>query len=631
MHFFQQTAPFRLKALTLAVTAGLSLAACSGDDGDTGPQGPAGPPGEDAPVPKSLGDLSSSSELTRIATLPLGAEVTGIYLNDEGDLFFNAQHPADSNTATDSDGVTYNRAAVGALVNIGSATTSVSSISLPASDTEKELMRTAVGRYQTIAQEGDSLAGSPKGGLGAILTEDDTSTIKQSNDPDFNAFIPTGEGEGYLFTNWEDRPGGMSRIKIRKDDEGLWRIVGNSAEMIDFSGVAGTWVNCFGTVSPWNTPLSAEENFFSDNTSNWNNPNAQFIGGVEDLAIALGNTGTFDQPPYPNPYRYGYINEIVNPVEEPTPVKHFAMGRFSHEVGVVMPDKKTVYLSDDGDYRAFFKFVADNAGDLSSGTLYAAQVTQNGTAPDQASFDVSWIEMASNDNATLEAAIANYDNIDQSDYTGTTSSYITDEEIGDWVEMKTGQDLQDTAYSDGSTLDGRTFDNDANDTNGNLPSAKPFDDDRVAFLHAREAAALMGATDEWEKFEGVNINLNRVTEAVEGLDKIKNETVSDAYLYIAMSNFDGGMSDGQGDIDVQPDDAEECGAVYRSKIESDYNITSIEPVNVGGPYDANAAANTCAPDNIAEPDNLVVMNDGRVLVGEDTGEHENNMLWMLDL
>lgn len=631
---------FRLKALVVAIATSMGLAACGGDDGSqgaqgsAGPEGPAGSDGSDgasAVQGQSLADLSSDGKLTRVATIPLGSELTGLEFTDEGDLFFNVQHPSDSNTEMDGDGVVYNRASVGALVNIGEASTSVTDVPVPATTAEKQTVQTSVGRYQTILQEGDTLAGSPRGGFGAILTEDNSKLVKQSNDPDFNAFIQTGAGEGYLFTNWEDRPGGVSRIKIRKDAEGLWQVVGNSAEMVDFSGVGGTWVNCFGEVTPWNTPLTSEESFATDSTSDWNNPNWRFIGGIEDLATALGNNGTFTQGPYPNPYRYGYNVELKNPTATPTPEKHFSMGRFAHENTVVMPDRKTVYQSDDGGYRVFFKFVADTAGDLSSGTLYAAKLTQNGTAPDQATFDVTWIELANSSSAALETAIAEYDNIDQSDFNSNSpSSYITDEQIGDWVEAKTGQDLPDTAFSDGSTLDGRTFDNDANDTNGNLPAGKPFGgDDRVAFLHAREAAALLGATDEWEKFEGININPKRVQEAVEGLDKVPNEDVSEAFMYMATANFDGGWSDGQGDIDVQPDDAEECGILYRAKVESGYDITKVEPVVAGGPFDANAPANTCSVDNISEPDNVAVMDDGRVLIGEDTGEHENNMLWMV--
>ena len=59
-----------------------------------------------------------------------------------------------------------------------------------------------------------------------------------------------------------------------------------------------------------------------------------------------------------------------------TAVKHFSMGRLSFELATLLPDGKTAYMGDDGDQRVLNKFVAKTAGDLSCGTLYAAQVTQ---------------------------------------------------------------------------------------------------------------------------------------------------------------------------------------------------------------------------------------------------------------
>lgn len=67
----------------------------------------------------------------------------------------------------------------------------------------------------------------------------------------------------------------------------------------------------------------------------------------------------------------GFNIEITNATNYDTaaPLKHYAMGRFSHENVAIMPDRKTVYQSDDGDATVFFKFVATTAGDLSAGTL----------------------------------------------------------------------------------------------------------------------------------------------------------------------------------------------------------------------------------------------------------------------
>ena len=78
------------------------------------------------------------------------------------------------------------------------------------------------------------------------------------------------------------------------------------------------------------------------------------------------------------------------------------MGRFSHEMGVVLPDGKTTYHGDDGTNVVFFKSVADEAGDLSAGTLYAAKITQQ---PDD-SLDIAWIKLGSGNDDEIAEAIA---------------------------------------------------------------------------------------------------------------------------------------------------------------------------------------------------------------------------------
>ena len=211
----------------------------------------------------------ASAELTRLATIPVGAEVTGLYLTDGGDLFMNVQHPATAITGP------FNKATVGYIANadFNALPENVEPISSAESQSAKQTVRTAMGEYRPLVQQGDFDDVIP-GGIGAIVGADGT-VLKVSNDPDFNGFIPSGEGEGYLFTNWEDRPGGMSRVKLEKDEDGMW-VVGTAQApqgsddpadvldvmMVDFTKVGGTWVNCFGSVSPWNTPLTSEELYF---------------------------------------------------------------------------------------------------------------------------------------------------------------------------------------------------------------------------------------------------------------------------------------------------------------------------------------------------------------------------------
>jgi secreted PhoX family phosphatase len=579
--YLRNDARFKLSALAIATS--LALAACGGDSdsndgGDTGG--------------------IQMERLTRVATLPLGSEATGLFLKQDGEVFTNIQHPSDANVTPDAEGNVYRYATVGLIENTD-INKPFKGVSVPETDEEKQIMRVATGRYNVLGQQGDAWAGAPQPGLGGIAVQDGSALIRVSNDPDFNGWVEVSEDEGYLFTNWEDRPGAMSRLHLIRTDAGRWVVQDNDASMVDFSAVKGTWVNCFGTVSPWNTPLTSEELYFDD-TIDWNAPGE---GSVQDLADYLaGEINTDYTVTYPNPYDYGYIVELTDPTGTPTPVKHFTLGRYSHENAVVMPDQKTVYMSDDGGGVILFKFVADSAGDLSSGTLYAAQVTQDTLPMDaaEAGFDISWVELASGSNADIESWVDEYDDVTTADYVDGDNSYISDQQINDWAEAKLNQDL---------------------DNSGSV-AASPFADDRPAFLESRKAAVKLGATGEFNKMEGINVNQKRAQASVEG-------DGAQAYVYVVMSDIAGNMLDSDGAIQLTNQDAR-CGGAFHMPLEADYNVSRLEMVELGGPYDPTDAANTCSVDGLSGPDNVEVMDDGRLLIGEDTGNHENNMVWLLD-
>ncbi|MDA0878619.1 MAG: choice-of-anchor I family protein, partial [archaeon] len=59
-----------------------------------------------------------------------------------------------------------------------------------------------------------------------------------------------------------------------------------------------------------------------------------------------------------------------------------------------------------------------------------------------------------------------------------------------------------------------------------------------------------------------------------------------------------------------------------------FNTHRIEPVVAGGPYDSANSPNACSTNGISNPDNLFVLKDGRLIIGEDTSKHENNMAWI---
>ena len=602
--------------LSIAAILAAGLTACGGDDGDRGPagadgsngtngtdgtngtNGTDGADGADGADGQDGQDGIEGAALKRFASAPLGAEFTGLFVNSDGVLFTNIQHPSGSNTTTDVDGKTIDVGTIGAFMNIDANNLgNVAAMDFPITTADKERVLSAVGNYMVLAQQNDVLNSGKK--MGDIIAADGTTVLKSSNDPDFNAAVSDG-GTGYfLYSNWEDRPGGMSRIALSSS------YAVTQEGMIDFSSVKGTWVNCFGTLSPWGTPLTSEELYY-DNTADWFNAND---GSAQSIAEYLGFP-TDGSGNWGNPYDYGYIMEIGTDgtvaaanVADVKVNKLELMGRFSHENAVVMPDLRTVFLSDDGSGTVLFKFIADTAGDMSSGSLYAAKATQSAgvTDPAEAAFAIEWVKLATGTEAAIEAAIASFQG------TLAQAKHITDQQINDYAESKLGEDL---------------------DLSGTVAS-NPFSDDRVGFLESRKAAAAMGATAEFNKMEGVNINFGLA-------DSWWNDGSADgvqAYMYMAMSDTTSTMSDATGDIQLDGTHGK-CGAVYRMKLikNSDglVDIKTLSPAVVGGPYDGSRSTNRCNINNISNPDNLVILDDGRVMIGEDTGNHQNNIIWLFE-
>lgn len=523
------------------------------------------------PPPKDVATEAAQTnepDLRRFGHVPLGAEVTGLFVTDAGDFFFNVQHPSDGNKPP------FDQATVGVVTgfNIHEMPRDFTPLALP-KGAKKQTAQVAMGEYRILGRQGETMTGLSHP-LGSIADHTNETVVMDSDMPDFNAFLRgPDENTGYLYTNWESIPGGLSRMTLNKDEQGEWMVT--ETMMVDFSGPMGTFANCFGSRTPWQTPLSSEEFFLAD-TRVWSNPRLAEGPEMKNLASHIGR--------FPNPYRYGYIVEITEPLsEKPVPVKHYAMGRFSHENAVVMPDRKTAYMSDDdGDAGGFWKFVADNPDDLSAGTLYAARVTQDRDASgelikdvNKAGFDIEWVELASGNQAQIEAWIAAYDGITAADVKPDANPYLPPEEVEKWARGEAA-------------------------------------DDRALFLETRRAAGLKGASIEFTKLEGIQINFDGAADG------------SVPYMYLAMSTIKSSMSDDKGDIQLNE---HRCGVVYQLKLDDQFNAARMEPAVVGGVFDRRNPAGPCPNEAIANPDNIQVLSDGSVIIGED-GAHENDMIWI---
>jgi secreted PhoX family phosphatase len=337
-------------------------------------------------------------ELKRFATLPAGAEVSGLRITDGGDMFLNIQHPGANNMYP------YNRATVG-VINGYRAGVNFHPLGLPTGD-DAHRLTVAAGEYQILGRFGELIPDDVNGARFGQRTNAD-GTFDIANTPDGNMFLPTNAAgtEGYLYSNVEARPGGLSKLYIRKQAgggqedsqqqqgqnqqsnqgnkaQGLWQVI--EGENVDVKSIGGVWNLCNANVTSWNTGLTNEE---------YEPPvDAKWRETVAPMTAYLGRQA--------NPYDYGYAVELTPSELGTKAVRHYTLGRGSHENATVMPDGKTVYLTDDHDDGVLTKFVADKAGDLSAGTLYGAKmVAQDG------GFSVQWVKLGSGTDKAIQEGV----------------------------------------------------------------------------------------------------------------------------------------------------------------------------------------------------------------------------------
>ena len=282
-------------------------------------------------------------KLARFATVPTGAEITGLSVSPQDDLFFNVQHPSAMSKHP------YDRGVVGVMTGYKAGDT-FEPVPVPKGDDVFDV-KAAAGKYQVLARVGEPIPNEIAGRRYGQIDTVDGKLKEICNHPDGNMFLPiTASGnEAYLYTNYQCRPGAVSSMHLRRNGKG-WDVI--EGENVDFESVMGTWNNCNGSVTPWNTGLSSEEYEPVAGKSGWQE-------NVKDMTA-----------------------------------------RLSYEMSVVMKDRKTAYSGDDGTGTILAKFVADEPGKLSAGTLYAAKITQE----KDESLGIEWLELGrSNDAAVYEA------------------------------------------------------------------------------------------------------------------------------------------------------------------------------------------------------------------------------------
>lgn len=225
--------------------------------------------------------------------------------------------------------------------------------------------------FQKIIEEGAPLTS------GAILP----------GNTDFTGYVPIGSSseKGYLSISSELTPGGVTVMDVDYNSvTKLWEK--SNSKKISFSTVAGTERNCSGTVTPWNTVITCEEEISTSD---------------------VNQDGRYD---------IGWCVEI-DPAAKTVIDKRWALGNFKHENIVVHNNKRTVYEGADSNPGYLYKFVADSPEDLSSGKLYVYKGSKNGTG--------HWVEIQNSTPAEQNSTLSQSLNVGATVFDG-----IEDVEIG---------------------------------------------------------------------------------------------------------------------------------------------------------------------------------------------------------
>jgi secreted PhoX family phosphatase len=626
------------------------------------------------------GAPSVQGNLKRLSTTAFGAEVTGPFVFEDGSLLYSLQHPDNSNPEP------YGRAAVGYFSGFNfefdGSNDDFPEVGIPDTEAKQRQVRSAAGDYEILIQGREPINGGSER-LGVAQTPDGTD-INQDNfagtqygaaatNPDCNQFVPTDdEGtEGYLYTNWENSPGGLSRVFISQDESGEWSADPDDAMNIPntdgLRDLGGTRINCYGDLSPWETPISSEENYAHPRVSLtntvgdiveagsgegllgacqfWNRPNPSAVQGavdeydevdgwyiqgywamtgVEFLAYYLGaeqvdqGDGKNDLTPiddiYPNPYRYGYHVDVRAPTaEEPEPMKYWVAGRASWEAPDFQGDEKTLYGCSDGDSKGIYKFVADEPipsyddTDDIEGTLYAPKITN-----DAANVEDSGQRNSPAD-TNLEVEWIELGHATNGEVEGwiaeyddvTQADYLTAHT--DYSESELGDDI---AYGDAvREADLEVIENGNQNyiTNQEIIDwAEQYEQDGPDGVDEDLRRVPFLETRAAAKEIGASIEFNKA----EGVDSVDDSQPGD-FVYFGISEFNDDLADETGDIQM---DRVDGGVVYRAELEPNYNVSTLEPVITGpdftdGPQDAD--------DALRNIDNVYAMRDGRVLCCED--------------
>ncbi|MFZ0075387.1 MAG: alkaline phosphatase PhoX [Exiguobacterium undae] len=417
-----------------------------------------------------------------------------------------------------------------------------------------------------------------------------------SDAPDSNSLLEV-HGKKYMVSHFEydsidnagnevkGLPASMTLTEVVQDKK-TGKLAVKKASKIDFKNVNGLWTPCNGSTTPWGTHLGSEE-YEPDARAFESDPASSASKEVNAFAERY-----FGMKAKANPYFYGFTPEIsVDRKGKSSVVKHYSTGRFSHEMMQILPDQKTAIFGDDGNNTMMFMYFADKKKDFSKGTLYAAKFKQT-QATDGGAGDLEWIKLG----------------------------HASDKEVKRLIDKGTKfSDIFETA--DAPTPGFKAVKTAASKKVEYL-KLKSGKEKEAAFLESRRYGAMLGATSEFNKMEGITVN------------------EEDKKAYIALSYVSGSTEKQEGAVqdDIQLE-KRESGATFeidlgRAKgIDSRYVPTNMQALVIGEDLaKPDAYGNTANPNLVANPDNLAYSAASKTLfIGEDSSLHTNNFVWAYNL
>jgi len=250
------------------------------------------------------------------------------------------------------------------------------------------------------------------------------STSLMPGGNDFSAYIAQNNSSkvGRLSINHENSPGGVSMLQLHLDEQKMiWQP--DLVHKVDFSGVVKTERNCSGGLTPWGTIITSEE---TTALADLNGDGYQDVGWNVEIDPVTG--------------------KVIDHDGDGKPDKLWALGRLTHENVVVSSDRVTVYQGEDGGTGGVYKFVANQAGNLSAGTLYVLQ--RNAANPTTG----TWIKVPNttqadrNNTGNLAATLGgtNWSNVEDLDIGPDGKTYFSTKISGTiWRFKDNGSDVSE--------------------------------------------------------------------------------------------------------------------------------------------------------------------------------------------